>query len=303
MKQYLFLFMVTFWGTAFAQQGKVSQKTAKELTAEELYEKAFDYVYGRNGVIMDSIKAVELFEQSANMGFAKAQVEIGCREKSDSAALKWLLKAAAQDCHYAMPPLFAIYYNGYNDVSKNIEEAYKWLKKGAELGNPRCQWLWGNTYHFGENGFPVNVNQAIYWLEKAADQNQVEAAMELAGMYDEGKLVKREIQKANELYRKAAELGNPDGAYNYAYAYEVGDGVDIDKDTAFKWMKKAAELGHISAQLELAYFFATGYGCEKNETAARYWWDLVSKNEKASEEDRKGAQYNISLLDQHIEIK
>lgn len=302
-KYFLLTIMVCCFVMSFAQQKKLVPKTTKEPTAEELYEKAFDYMYGRNGVIMDSIKAVELFEQSANMGFAKAQVERACVEKSDSVALKWLLKAASQNCHYAMRPLFGIYYNGRNDVPKNNEEAYKWLKKGAELGNPWCQWLWGNALHYGNNGIPVNVNQAIYWLEKAVKQNQSEAATELAVLYDEGKLVRRDIQKANELYRKAAELGDSYGAYCYAYAYEVGDGVDIDKDTAFKWMKKAAELGHIKAQLELAYFFATGYGCEKNETAARYWWDLVAKNEDASEEDRKGAQYNISLLDQHREIK
>lgn len=298
-KLILLAIIISNYGTALPQV----QNMKNESTAEELYEKAFDYMYGRNGVIMDSIKAVELFEQSANMGLAKAQVERACVEKSDSAALKWLLKAAAQDCHFAMRPLFGIYYNGRNDVPKNNEEAYKWLKKGAELGNSWCQWLWGYTLHYGDDGFPVNVNQAIYWLGKAAEQNQVDAVMELAGMYEDGKLVKRDIQKANELYRKAAELGDPEGAYNYAYAYWVGDGVNIDKETAFKWMKKAAESGYIQAQINLAYFFATSYGCEKNETAARYWWNLVSKNEKASEKDRKKAQYNISLLDQHIEIK
>lgn len=305
MKRYLFLIMCCLCMSigCHAQQKKTEHITKETPTAEELYEKAIDYVYGRNGVMMDSVKAVELFEQSANMGFAKAQVERACREKTESAALKWLLKAAAQDCHYAMRPLFGIYYNGRNNVPKNIDEAYKWLKKGAELGNPWCQWLWGNTLHYGYDGIPVNINQAIYWLEKATEQSQVEAVMELAELYDKGKLVKRDIQKANELYLKAAELGNPNGAYNYAYAYEIGDGMEIDKGTAFNWMKKAAELGHVGAQLELAYFFATGYGCEKNEMAARYWWDMVAKNEDAPEEDRKGAQYNISLLDQHIEIK
>ena len=57
---------------------------------------------------------------------------------------------------YAMPEnLWKLSIQGINYYppvkgKENIEEAYKWLKKGAELGNPRCQWLWGNTYHFGE---------------------------------------------------------------------------------------------------------------------------------------------------------
>ncbi len=304
MKKYILLaIIVCCYGTCLAQQKKVSSITTKGPIAEELYEKAFDYLLGKNGEIIDSVKAAELFEQSANMGFAKAQVERGCMEKSDSAALKWLLKAAAQNCHYAMYPLFLIYNNGRDDVPKDVQEAYKWLRKGAELGDVTCQWLMGDTYYFGKDGCPKDGKQAAYWLEKAAEQNHDNAMTLLAYMYDEGKLIKRDIQKALDLYRKAAELGNPEAAYNYAYSYQVGDGVDVDKETAFKWMKKSAELGYIKARLELAYMFATGYGCEKNNDAARYWWDLVAKDESASEQDRKGAQYNIGLLDENIEIK
>ena len=304
MKRFIFLAIIACcFGTLIAQQKKVSSKTIKEPTAEELYEKAFDYLRGENGEIIDSVKAAELFEQSAKMGFAKAQVEIACTEKSDSAALKWLLKAAAQDCHYAMYPIFLIYRNGRDDVPKDVNEAYKWLRKGAELGNDICQWLLGCAYLEGEAGLPKDGKQAAYWLEKAAAQNHDIAMAQLAYMYDEGKLIKRDIQKALGLYRKAAELGNSEAAYNYAYSYQVGDGVDVDKEKAFKWMKKSAELGYIQARLELAYFFATGYGCEKNNEAARYRWNLVAKDENAPEEDRKGAQYNIGLLDEHVEIK
>lgn len=304
MKQYILLAIIACcYGTSLAQQKKVSSITTKGPTAEELYEKAFDYLRGENGEIIDSVKAAELFEQSAKMGFAKAQVERGCMEKSDSVALKWLLKAAAQNCHYAMYPMFLIYNNGRDDVPKDVKEAYKWLRKGAELGNVTCQWLMGHAYYNGKDGFPKDGKQAAYWLEKAAEQNQDNAMTMLAYMYDEGKLIKRDIQKALGLYRKAAELGNPEAAYNYAYSYQVGDGVDVDKGTAFIWMKKSAELGYIQARLELAYMFATGYGCEKNNDAARYWWELVAKDENASEQDRKGAQYNIGLLDEHVEIK
>ncbi len=299
MKYILLAIIICSYETALSQ---VIEQT-KEPTAEELYEKALDYMYGDNGVMMDSIKAYELFEQAANMGHAKAQVERGVVEKSDAAALVWLLKAAEQDCHYAMRPLFSIYYNGRNDVPKNIEEAYKWLKKGAELGNPWCQWIWGWTLHYGCDGIPLNANQAIYWLEQAANQGQDNAMEELGELYGEGKLVKRNVYKSNEWYRKAAELGNAAAAYNYGVAFEVGDGVDINKEEAFKWKKKAAEVGFIQAQLDIAYFFATGYGCEKNADVARYWWNMVATNEKASEEDRKEAKYNITLLDKGVIIK
>lgn len=308
MKRYLLLVVMAYCVIiSFAQQKRVTPNIAKESTAEELYQKAFDYLRGENGLPVDTVKAIESYKEAAAMGYAPAQYEtyvIYYLDGQQSLALEWLLKAAAQNYTKAIYRLFLIYKNG-DRVDKDVNEAVKWLKKGAELGDADCQSVLGHEYWSGVNslGLPKDGRLATYWLEKAVAQNDDFAMMVLAGMYDEGKLVKRDIQKANELCRKAAELGNPNGAYNYAYAYEIGDGVDIDKGTAFKWMKKAAELGHIRAQLELAYFFATGYGCEKNETAARYWWGLVAKDENASEEDRKGAEYNISLLDQHIEIK
>ena len=287
MRKYLLLAtMALCFGTSLAQE----KRDPKEPTAEELYEKAFDYMYGRNGVIMDSIKAAELFEQSAKMGFAKAQVERACIEKSDSIALKWLLKAAALDCHYAMRPLFSIYYNGYNDVPKNVEEAYKWLKKGAELGNPWCQWLWGYTLHYGDDGIPINVNQAIFWLEKAALQNQDEAMEELGELYQDGELTNRDINKTIYWYQKASELNNLIAKERLAMMYQVGDGVDVDKEKAFKLMKEAASLGSVSAQIKTGIMYDGGVGCAKDRFAAEYWWNVALKNPKISKEDKESVK-------------
>lgn len=286
MKSVILIAFICCFGTSMAQQ-KNAQKTTKVPTAEELYEKAFDYMYGRDGVIMDSTKAVELFEQSANMGFAKAQVERACVEKNDSAALKWLLKAAAQDCHYAMRPLFGIYYNGRNDVPKNNEEAYKWLKKGAELGNPWCQWLWGYTLHYGDDGVPVNVNQAIYWLERAANQNQDDAMEELGEIYHDGELVKRDIEKTIYWYQKAAELKNKIAIERLATMFQYGDGVDVNKEKAFKLMKESASLGSPTAQINTGIMYEQGIGCEQDANAARYWWSIALKNPKTTQEDKQ----------------
>ena len=308
MRTYLFIAIMAFCvGTTLAQQKKVNFIKKKEPTAEELYEKAHNYLRGESGLPVDTIKAIELYKKSAAMGYAPAQYEsyvIYYLEGQQSIALEWLLKAAENQFGMAFYKLFRIYLNG-DGVKENLSEAVKWLRKGAESGDAKCQWALGNEYYNGINelGLPIDGRLAVYWLEKAAAQNQDNAMTILAYMYDEGKLIKRDIQKALNLYRKAAELGNEEAAYNYAYSYQVGDGVDIDKRTAFKWMKKSAELGYIKARLELGYMFATGYGCEKNNDAARYWWELVVKDENAPEQDRKGAQYNIGLLDEHIEIK
>lgn len=163
MKKYLLLAtMALYSGTSMAQQNKDGQEMPKEPTAEELCQKALDYLRGENGMRIDSLKANELFLKSAEMGLAQAQYEIANLYYINgklSDALEWLSKSANQDY---IPAIEQSWCNSIEDVN----EANKWLKKGAELGYPKFQWLLGYNFHYGEDGFPVNVNQAIYWLEK-----------------------------------------------------------------------------------------------------------------------------------------
>ena len=223
------------------------------------------------------------------MGYAPAQYEtyvIYYLDGQQSLALEWLLKAAAQNYTKAIYRLFLIYKNG-DRVDKDVNEAYKWLKKGAELGNPLCQWLWGSTYHYGEDGFPVNVNQAIYWLEKAANQNQDDAMAELGELYQDGELVKRDIEKTIYWYQKAAELKNEIAIERLAMMYHSGDGVDVNKEKAFKLMKEAASLGNPTAQMKTGIMYKEGIGCEKDRYAAIHWWNIALKNPKSSQEDKE----------------
>lgn len=286
--------------SGMAQKKKTVPKSKAEPTAAELCDKAFDYLKGENGLPIDTTKAVYLFKQSADMGYSIAQCEYAKRCNNEDIAISYLQKAIDQNDSYAYYLMFLTYRNG---SKKDIGTAMSYLRKGAELGDVTCQWLMGHAYYNGLDGIAQDGKMAEYWYGKAAEQNHDISMAMLAFMYDDGKLVKRDIQKAIELYRKAAELGNAEAAYNLAESYYLGDGVEVNKELAFSWCRKAAEKDHIGAQIQLGYFFATGYGCEKNEDAAGYWWRKVANNEKASEEDRKGARYNIGLLDEHIEIK
>lgn len=378
MKRFFLVILADCFVAAFAQQEKIVPKTINEPTAEELYHKAFDYLEGKNGLPVDTTKAIETwkiaaekghvdaqvmlaiyyslgkgmyrdeekavywYSKAANQGDAAAQYQLGVRyetgkgiikdnkqavywyrlaaeqghdiaqttlgdfyfdgfgvEKNYEQAKKWYLKASEQNNARSFLGLFRIHLNG-NGVDRNVKEAVKYLTKGAELGDVACQWLLGFNYYTDVNGLGLSENGelATYWLEKAVVQNHDGAMEVLADMYAEGKLVKRDKQKANELYRRAAELGNSEAAYKLASAYGFGDGVDVDKGVAFKWMKKSAELGYAKAQLNLGYFFATGYACEKDETAAKYWWRMVVNNINASEDDKMGAQKNIDMLDE-----
>lgn len=292
---FLLVVIVCCFVLSFAQQKNVPPKMEKEPTAEELYEKAFDYLNGENGELIDTLKAFEFFEKSSNLGYAPAQCEVAMRSDDDDVALSLLQKAIDQHYNYAYYIMFLTYRNGHK--YRDTEKAISYLQKGAELGDVTCQWLMGHGYFNGKDGLAQNGKLAEYWFGKAAAQNHDKAMAMLAYMYDDGKLVKRNIQKANELYRKAAELGNAEAAYNLAYSYLNGVGVDVDNERAFALMKNAAEIGYDAAQHELGMMFANGIGCKKNKTAARYWLKLALKGSDKEVQER--ARINLKWLDEN----
>lgn len=297
MKKYLLVATMAFYfGTSVAQQNKVGQQTPKEPTAEELYNEAIKHLRGEDGMFIDSIKAINLFIESGNMGYAPSQYETSqyfFNKDNPSYALEWLIKSVKQDYIPAIE-----YYWAYNSNIGNINEANKWLRKGAELGYPKFQWFLGYNFHYGEDGFPVNSTQAIFWLEKAANQNQPEAAYELGEMYlnIHSDIVKRDIQKAVYWLKKASDLGDSNAQYSLALMYEHGEGVDIDKEMAFKLMKKSASSGNARAQHNLGAMFVDGIGCQKNIDSAKYWFKLAFENENADEETKESARHNMKIL-------
>jgi TPR repeat protein len=59
---------------------------------------------------------------------------------------------------------------------------------------------------------------------RAADRGDPKAQFNLASMYETGKGVSQNYEKAIELYTKAADQGLVDAQYNLALMYENGDG-------------------------------------------------------------------------------
>ena len=58
-------------------------------------------------------------------------------------------------------------YKDGNGVPMNKQEAVKWFRKAADLGNDDAMWNLGRCYEKGE-GVEKNIDQAVYWYKKGA---------------------------------------------------------------------------------------------------------------------------------------
>ena len=58
---------------------------------------------------------------------------------------------------------------------KNEEKAYKYIKKGAEMGSPDAQFVLAHGYLMGYGRLPKNRQLAIDWMKKSAEQGNINA--------------------------------------------------------------------------------------------------------------------------------
>lgn len=117
--------------------------------------------------------------KSANQGNKFAQYKIGhayyCGELMcpivHDVAIEWFKKSASNGYAYAYAML-AFAYLKQNDLNESV----KWCIKGAEKGEPSCQYLCFSCYENGE-GVSKDHKIAVSWLKKSA-QNGFEKAID-----------------------------------------------------------------------------------------------------------------------------
>jgi TPR repeat protein len=124
-----------------------------------------------------------------------------------------------------------MYYKG-EGVSQNYPEATKWLRKAAEQGHVKAQFLLSSI--------------VAKWLRKAADQGDGYSQANLGhmyygGLYYGGLGVPQDYSEAAKWYRKAADQGIASAQTNLGAMYDKGEGVAQDYAEAAKWYRKAAE--------------------------------------------------------------
>lgn len=214
---------------------------------------------GGFGVVKDQSKAVELFQQAADLGSSSAQ--------------RNLAKA---------------YENG-TGVPQDLAKAFALLTQAAEGGNTQAQCDLGARCSGTNPNYPVDYAAAVKWYTMAAEKNHLDALNNLGTLYIDGKGVPQDFAKAVELYTKAADAGNVISAQNLGFFYKNGNYTEKDPAKAFTWFRKGAEMGGAICQREVGLCYEYGSGVEKDLAAAVNWYT------KAAEQGDADAQCDLGL--------
>lgn len=126
--------------------------------------------------------------------------------------------------------------SGY--AKNNVKKGVKLLKDAAKT-NAQAMYLLAGLYEAGK-GVEKDMPAAVTYMTQAAEAGYGTAQCALADMYFEGRGVDRSDEKAVEWYAKAAAQGQltENAAKRYASCYEEGKGgLEVDKEKAASILK------------------------------------------------------------------
>ena len=153
--------------------------------------------------------------------------------------------------------------------------AIQGLRRAAELGDVQAAYNLAVMYDAGQ-GVPQDYAKAATWYRKAADQGMAKAQFNLAVLYADGLGVRQDLAQAAAWYRRAADLEYAPAQFNLAVQYENGRGVTQDDTLAVSWYRKAAEHGYAPAMFNLAALYFRGQGVTRDDVEAFKWRQLAA---------------------------
>lgn len=150
--------------------------------AKAFYEQAVQYMQNPKSAKANKEKIVELLTQSAELGYAPAQVDLGkvyyfglAGKRDDAMALVWFKKAAEQGDAKGEYHLGQMYTEGKAGLKESEQEAAIWYEKSAEQGYAPAQYYLAILYMAGVDGIEKNPERAVELLKMAAEQGEQEA--------------------------------------------------------------------------------------------------------------------------------
>lgn len=162
----------------------------------------------------------------------------------------------------AISHLACDYYFGRGTVS-NHGRALEWLRKGVEINDVYCHYLFGYMLRYGI-GTSRDEKKALVHLKKAAKGGNASATRMAADLLLEGESDSKKVKQAMKLWSGLAENGDVESQYRLGYILSTGKYLPVSHEKAVFWYTKAADQGHKVALFHLGLNYEFGLGVEKD---------------------------------------
>ncbi len=188
------------------------------------------------------------------------------------------------------PPPEEIFEASCDCEESNIGKSLQFLTKSAEAGYFSAQFKLAKWYRDGRI-IKRDPEKAMYWYQKAADSKNYEAQCNLGWCYATGFGCEKNPMLAAVYFSKAADAGITIAQYNLAKCYESGSGVEKDLSRAALLYEQAAKANHTKAQYHFGRCYEYGLGLTADIALAIYWYGKAAQNEVAEAQFALGRCY------------
>jgi TPR repeat protein len=181
---------------------------------------------------------------------------------------------------------------------KDDREAVRLYRLAEDQGNVDACVNLGGMYARGLGGLVQDDREAVRLYRLAADQGNALGQANLGFMYAQGRGgLAQEYREAVRLYRLAADQGNAHGQSNLGFMYSQGrGGLTKDDREAVRLYGLAAEQGDAPGQSNLGFMYARGLGgLAQDDREAVHLYRLAADQGNAPAQSNLGGMYARGL--------
>lgn len=255
--------------------------------AVEFFSLGTKYHQG-DGVEKDLAKARKYYKKARRLGYERANVLLGeiAEEENDFiAAARYYKKMESREAYHHL----GLLYRDGKGVEKSIKLARKYLEKAAHNGSDEavCDYA---ALLCAER---IDVELGYNLLKSAYEKDSAYAAFCLGSLYETGRGVECDRNKAKKYLTESARAGNVRAMEALAGFY-LSEEYDSESecvegtDKAFFWMNQAVKAGDPTAMISLAEWYLTGE-LESDEDRA------IALIQRAAELRDADAQYLLGI--------
>jgi TPR repeat protein len=254
------------------QQAEIEKEKQQE-SREKGKEKKKDATYTLEQV-------VELYEKAVTKGHIDAIYELGKLHK------KGLIQEKGKG-------------DKKREKSKTDSSNYKAIsmfEQAANAGHVKAAYKLGKIYQNGLLEIKQNPIKAAKYYTMAADRGNIEAKLNLANMYYDGRGIAQDYKKAKKYYIDSAEFGYLKAQVRLAHMYYNAEGGSKNYTKAFRWYQEAANRGVKEAQYILGKMYENALGIKENNLEQALHWYMV-----AADQEDVNAQFEVGKMYENTE--
>lgn len=158
-------------------------------------------------------------------------------------------------------------------------------------GNVQAQGNLGMLYNLGR-GVPKDQEKAYWWFSEAAERGSIRAINNLAVMYYNGNYVKKDIPQAIKLFETTAKSKDLDAMLMLGEIYLQ----QKEEQKSFEWVKKASDLDNPEGKFRLGIYYEEGIGTAVNKRLAALIYREVIISDDTPNEIKENAKQRLFRL-------